>query len=97
MTKKIKLKESIYILKESENVYQVIFTATRKIKRFGVDSLVKETIENLFDVTVKRVHTHIRKGKLKKKGKRMIKSLTPDTKIAYIHVSKGKIDLFPQS
>lgn len=58
---------------------------------------IKETIENLFDVTVKRVRTHIRKGKVKKKGKRMIKSLAPNTKIAYIHISKGKIDLFPQT
>ena len=58
---------------------------------------IKETIEKLFDVIVKGVHTHVRKGKLKKKGKRMIKTRMTDTKIAYIHVSKGKIDLFPQA
>jgi len=44
---KLKLKESIYILKESEDIYQVIFTGTRKIKRFGVDPLVKTIIEEL--------------------------------------------------
>ncbi|MDO8516637.1 MAG: ThiF family adenylyltransferase [Nanoarchaeota archaeon] len=44
---KLKINESVYILKESENIYQVIFTATRKIKRFNVDSLVKELIDFL--------------------------------------------------
>ena len=40
-----KLKPSIYILKESENVYSVIYTATRRIKRFEVDGLTKYIIE----------------------------------------------------
>ncbi|VVB83736.1 SAMP-activating enzyme E1 [uncultured archaeon] len=45
--KKLKLKDSIYILKESDDIYQVIFTATRKIKKFGVDFLVKEIINEI--------------------------------------------------
>ena len=44
---KLKLKESIYILRESNDIYQVIFTGTRKIKRFKVDPLVKTIIEEL--------------------------------------------------
>lgn len=44
---KIKLKESIYILKESEETYQFVFTSTRRIKKFKVDSLVKSVISNL--------------------------------------------------
>ncbi|MEK6863251.1 MAG: ThiF family adenylyltransferase [Nanoarchaeota archaeon] len=44
MNQKIKLKESVYILKESEEIYQVVFTSTRRIKRFSVDHLVKELI-----------------------------------------------------
>jgi len=47
MRKKIKLRESAYILKESEQIYQVVYTGTRKIKRIQVDSLVKEVIEQL--------------------------------------------------
>ena len=47
MEKKVKLKESIYILKESEDAYQVIFTGTRKIKKFKVDDLVKRIINEL--------------------------------------------------
>ncbi len=44
---KIKLKDSICILKESEEVYHVIFTGIRRVKKFRVDSLVKEIIEEL--------------------------------------------------
>ena len=47
MERKIKLRESIYILKESEEIYQVIFTGTRKIKKFQVDGLVKRVIGEL--------------------------------------------------
>ncbi|MFZ1970956.1 MAG: ThiF family adenylyltransferase [Candidatus Nanoarchaeia archaeon] len=47
MVKKLKLKDSIYILKDSEDIYQVIFTGTRKIKKFKVDPLVKRVIEEL--------------------------------------------------
>lgn len=47
MTKKLKLKDSIYILKESEEIYDVIFTGTRKTKKFRVDSLVKKVIAEL--------------------------------------------------
>ncbi len=43
----LKLRDSIYILKESEDTYQVIFTSTRKIKKFRVDSLVKRAIDEL--------------------------------------------------
>ena len=34
MTRKLKLKDSIYIMKESEEIYDVIFTGTRKTKKF---------------------------------------------------------------
>ena len=43
----IKLKNSIYLVKESENIYQAIFTGTRKILRFQADNLVKIMIEEL--------------------------------------------------
>jgi len=45
--KKLKLKDSIYILKESDNIYSVVFTGTRRIKRFRVDNLAKEVIDEL--------------------------------------------------
>jgi molybdopterin/thiamine biosynthesis adenylyltransferase len=47
MDKKLKLTESIYILKESEDIYSTIYTSIRKVKKFRVDNLVKEVIEEL--------------------------------------------------
>jgi molybdopterin-synthase adenylyltransferase len=43
----LKLKPSIYILKESNNEYHVIHTATRKIKTYRFDHLVVECINSL--------------------------------------------------
>jgi len=47
MTSKLKIKDSLYILKDSEDNYFFIFTATRRIKKFQVDSLVKDLINAL--------------------------------------------------
>lgn len=44
---KIKFKESIYVLKESEDIYQVVLTALRQIKRFKVDNLTKDLISEI--------------------------------------------------
>ena len=44
---KIKIKDSLYLLKESDDFYNVIFTGTRKIKKFKVDELTKEIINFL--------------------------------------------------
>lgn len=45
MKHKIRLKQSAYILKESDDVYQVVYTATRRIRRFKVDHLVRDAID----------------------------------------------------
>jgi len=47
MSEKLKLKDSLYILKESDQIYSALFTGTRRVKRFKVDSLVKTIIEEL--------------------------------------------------
>jgi len=47
MVQKIKIKDSLYILKESEDKYIFISTATRKIKKFKVDFLVKDVLSSL--------------------------------------------------
>src|SRR3989344_3351588 len=44
---KIKIKDSIYILKDSDENYIFIYTATRQIKKFQVDSLVVDIIDSL--------------------------------------------------
>tara|TARA_Y100000310_G_scaffold119843_1_gene118573 strand:- start:1209 stop:2249 length:1041 start_codon:yes stop_codon:yes gene_type:complete len=45
----LKLKESIYILKEGESQYKVLSTSTRRLNRYSVDGLVKEVINHLKD------------------------------------------------
>lgn len=67
------------------------------VNRRATKHQIKATAEKLFDIKIKSVQTNIRKGKIRKTGKRMIKKRMVNTKIAYIHVSKGKIDLFPHT
>jgi molybdopterin/thiamine biosynthesis adenylyltransferase len=47
MQEKLRLRESAYILKETEDKYHVVFTNTRKIKTYSVDDLVKGLIDEL--------------------------------------------------
>jgi len=47
MGKRLKIKDSLYVLRDSEDNYTFISTATRRIKKFQVDSLVKEVISSL--------------------------------------------------
>ncbi|MBU2577169.1 MAG: ThiF family adenylyltransferase [Nanoarchaeota archaeon] len=49
MQEKLRLRESAYILKETEDKYHVVFTNTRKIKTYNVDGLVKGLIDELKD------------------------------------------------
>ena len=47
MTKKIRIRESIEILKESADIYQIVITSKRKLMRYRVDKLVREIISQL--------------------------------------------------
>jgi molybdopterin/thiamine biosynthesis adenylyltransferase len=47
MTTKLKIKDSLYVLRDSEDNYIFIPTATRRLKKFQVDSLVKDVINAL--------------------------------------------------
>lgn len=47
MDSRLKLKDSLYILRDAEDNYIFISTATRRIKKFRVDSLVKDVINSL--------------------------------------------------
>lgn len=47
MVVKLKIKDSLYILRDSEDNYIFISTATRRVKKFQVDSLVKNVICSL--------------------------------------------------
>ncbi len=58
---------------------------------------IKHAIEALFTVKVDSVKTTMRKGKIKRAGRKMIKKELPDRKIAYVTVKTGTIDVFPQT
>jgi len=58
---------------------------------------VKQTLEKLYKVKVDQVRIMIRKGKKRRVGRRMVVKKLADKKIAFIKLSEGKIDLFPQA
>lgn len=58
---------------------------------------IAHAVEQLFEVQVDTVKTTIRKGKEKKVGRKMNIKKLPDRKIAFVTLTKGSIDLFPQS
>ena len=58
---------------------------------------VKEALEKLYKVKVKQVKIMIRKGKKRKVGRKMVIKKLANKKIAFIQLSEGKIDLFPQA
>jgi len=58
---------------------------------------ITQVLKDLYPVTIASVSVITRKGKEKRIGRRMTPRILPDKKIAYIKVTKGTIDLFPQS
>lgn len=59
---------------------------------------VSEAVQTLFKgVEVASVRMIVRKGKNKRVGRRMMTKQLPAKKVAYVTVSKGTIDLFPQA
>lgn len=76
--------------------------AQRKVYAFEVNpkankNQIKGALEELYQVKASEVKVMIRKGKQRKVGRRMARKKLPDSKIAYITLQEGKIDLFPQA
>jgi len=76
--------------------------AQNKVYQFEVNAnankhQIAQTIEELFAVKVDNVRISIRKGKEKRVGKKMMTKKRADKKIAYVKLSEGSIDLFPQA
>lgn len=57
---------------------------------------VKEALEKLYPIKIKKVRIAKRWGKVRRVGKRMKEKRSADKKLAYVKVGDGKIDLFPQ-
>jgi len=58
---------------------------------------IKETVEKTYNVKTKEIKTLVRKGKIKTVGRKRLKKQLPTVKLAYITLSKGKIEDFPKN
>ncbi len=58
---------------------------------------VRNAVQELFSVKVDSVRTVVRKGKIKRAGRKMLPKQRPDRKIAYVTVKEGTISVFPQA
>ena len=54
---------------------------------------IKESIEKLFKVKVASVRTHVKKGKVKRAGRKMKAKAQADVKMAIVALKEGKIDI----
>lgn len=79
------------MLKSKQGVY--FFEVNHKASK----NQIKEAVESLFNVRVKEVKVLLRKGKVRRVGRRLKEKKMPDQKLAYVKLAKGKIDLFPQT
>lgn len=68
-----------------------------QVHRLANKNQIKNAAEKLFKVEVENVKVIVRKGKVRRVGRKMKQKKLPDRRIAIIKVSKGKIDLFPQT
>ncbi len=58
---------------------------------------VAEALKMLYKVKVGAVRIMVKKGKNRRVGRRMVAKVMPNRKIAFVTVTEGKIDLFPQT
>jgi len=58
---------------------------------------IKKAIEEIYKVKVGEIRIILRKGKIKKVGRRGVPKKTANKKIAIVNLKEGKIDLFPQT
>lgn len=57
---------------------------------------IRNSLQNMFQVTVGDVKTMIRGGKTRRVGRKLRTIQKPERKIAYVTVTKGAIDIFPK-
>ncbi|MBI3620513.1 50S ribosomal protein L23 [Candidatus Roizmanbacteria bacterium] len=58
---------------------------------------IKAVLEHLYKVKTGAVKILVRKGKVRRVGKRRQPKTQPNTKIAYVKITEGKLDLIPQA
>jgi large subunit ribosomal protein L23 len=74
-----------------ENVY--MFEVSSKANKHQV----KEALQKLYKVKVGQVRIMVRKGKSRRLGRRMTATRLADKKFAFVKLTEGKLDLFPQA
>jgi large subunit ribosomal protein L23 len=57
---------------------------------------IAEKVSQLYDVDIDQVRTVVRKGKIKRVGRKRAEKQKPSVKIAYITLKKGTLDIIPQ-
>jgi len=60
-------------------------------------SNIKKTLESLYKVKTGHIRVILRKGKIKKVGRKSIPKQMSNKKIALVEVKEGSISLFPQT
>jgi large subunit ribosomal protein L23 len=60
-------------------------------------SQIKQALEDLFKVKVDKIRIILRKGKIKRVGRKGFLKKDQDRKLAVVSLKEGKIDLFPQA
>lgn len=75
--------------------------AQKKVYTFEVDkqsnkNQIKHAVETIYGVKVASIRVVIRKGKIKRVGKKMTSKKATDNKLAMVTVKEGVISLFPQ-
>jgi large subunit ribosomal protein L23 len=58
---------------------------------------IKTVLESLYKVKVAEVRLVNRKGKNKKVGRFLREKKLPDTKVAYVKLKKGSLEIFPKA
>lgn len=71
-------------------------TYTFEVSKLANKNQVKTVLESIYGVKVKTVRVSVRKGKVKRVGKRQTSKDMPDRKIAVVTVTEGTINVFPQ-
>lgn len=95
----MKINQAIYkpiLTEKSTNLLKnnfYMFEVNKKTSK----TQIKEALEKLFPVKVGQIRAFIRKGKIRKVGKKQTPKQLSDKKIVFIKLKEGKIDLFPQT
>lgn len=71
-------------------------TYTFEVGKKANKNIVKEALQTVYGVKIDDVRIMVRKGKVRKVGKKMVSKKQSDQKIAFVHVKTGSINVFPQ-